>query len=557
MPKTQVEILTLDFNLAELPSAQHRAGLAGLILMIRELKTWPWFKIRQEEKDALLSIENLDQYGASIQLNLEGLIALFDLAYLSFTEERKSKSKIKNFKRVDEIEIEENGKNKIQKYYFYDVITPQGGFLAEWDKSDKQVWLKIWRDMFWSIIKGVPATRNPFNNRCDLNFNGGDSFSKDVDSVWKSLQKAEKTTGQSGAFYLGAMAVNAENVATEDLIKWQFLLHFWAFIAQVYCPYILDKDGKRNFNGYVIVIPDIANLEDFCDILPDVLSNRDSKAFGFRPQESIIDIPEQAAFELLNLIKQRIAKKVGSGLLSDLILGVEVIHAEKQGNSIKLHSVSYLQPNEESVDDYNAIKNSYYCPWFRRQLLLNLVNPKFDPDSQSWLKRPRWDGFGDLLSRIPQKWLKENNSYFSHDARQLFTQEGGFDMTTATTKTREYAEIIYKVIKGFILRKLDSKYKYKWNSEKKIFTENNKQVSQKDLNDATHKIVNEAFLAIRSRTENQAFIDYFVSTLYPYVRQDEFVDFAQKLFQDTDEIRSLTLLALSSQYPIKRQGETE
>ena len=70
-------------------------------------------------------------------------------------------------------------------------------------------------------------------------------------------------------------------------------------------------------------------------------------------------------------------------------------------------------------------------------------------------------------------------------------------------------------------------------------------------------MVNEAFLAISSRTEKQAFIDYFVSTLYPHVRDGEFVDFAQKLFQDTDEIRSLTLLALSSQYPIKRQSEAD
>jgi CRISPR-associated protein Cmx8 len=550
MSKTQEQTLALDFNLAELPSAQHRAGLAGLILMIRELEQQEWFEIRQEEKDALLSIENLDQYGAKIQLNLEGLTALFDLAYLSFKEERKSKSKIKEFKKIEEIEIEENGKKKIQKYYFYQVITPTGGFLEHWDKSEKQVWIKIWRDMFWSIIKGVPATRNPFNNRCDLNLNGGDSFSKDVDSVWKSLQKAEKTTGQSGAFYLGAMAVNAENVSTQDLIKWQFLLHFWAFIAQVYCPYILDKDGKRNFNGYVIVIPDIANLEDFCDTLPDVLYDRDPKAFGFRPQESIIDIPEQGALDLLSLIKQRIAKKAGSSLLLDLILGVEVIHAEKQGNSIKLHSVSYVQPDEENVDSYNAIKNFYYCPWFRRQRLLNLVHPRFDPLTNLWLKRPPWDGFGDLLNRIPQKWLKENNGYFSHDARQLFTHEGGFDMTT-TNKTREYAEIVYKIAQSFVLGKLASKYDLQWKKCK-----DNPKL-EREYNEKKEKVVNEAFLAIRSRTENQAFIDYFVSTLYPYVREGEFVDFAQKLFQDTDEIRSLTLLALSSQYPIKRQSEAD
>lgn len=546
MPKTQTKTLTLDFKLAELPSAQHRAGLAGLILMIRELEKQEWFEDRQEN-GALLEIENLDKYGTSIQLNLEGLIALFDLTYLSFKEERKSKSKIKDFIRVDEIEVEENGKKKIQKYYVYEVITPTAGFLEQWDKSEKKAWLKIWRDMFWSIIKGVPATRNPFNSRCDLNLWEGQSFTKDAESVWKGLQKPKKNTGQSGAFYLGAMAVNAENVSTDDLIKWQFLLHFWAFVAQVYCPSILDKDGKRNFNGYVIVIPDIANLEDFCDELPDILSDRDTKVFGFRPQESIIDIPEEGALDLLNLIRQRIAKKAVSNSLSDLILGVEVIHAEKQGNSIKLHSVSYLQPIEEQVDDYQTIKDLYYCPWFRRQRLLNLINSKLDSQSNSLVKRLPWDGFGDLLSRVPQKWLRENHSYFSHDARQLFTQEGDFDMNKTTPKTREYAEIVYKIAQGFVIGKLASKYDLQWSK-----CQGNPKL-ERDYDDKKEKIVNEAFLAIRSRTEKQAFIDYFVSTLYPFVRQDEFADFAQRLFQDTEEIRALILLALSSQYPIKKK----
>lgn len=551
MPKTQEKTLTLDFKLAELPSAQHRAGLAGLILMIKELEQQEWFEARQEN-GAVLEIENLDVYGATIQFNLEGLVVLFNLTYLSFTEERRSKSKIKNFVRIDPPEMDDQGKTITPQYYVYEVITPKGGFLEHWDKSEKKAWLKIWRDMFWSIIKGVPATRNPFNSRCDLNLKEGQSFTKDAESVWKSLQKPEKTTGQSGAFYLGAMAVNAENVSTEDLIKWQFLLHFWAFVAQVYCPSILDKDGKRNFNGYVIVIPDIANLEDFCDELPDILSDRDTKVFGFRPQESIIDIPEEGALNLLNLIKQRIAKKTGSNSLSDLILGVEVIHAEKQGNSIKLHSISYLQPIEEQVDDYQNIKDLYYCPWFRRQRLLNLVNPKFDLESKSFVNRKPWDGFGDLLSRIPQKWLKENNSYFSHDARQLFTQEGGFDMTSTTPKTREYAEIVYKIAQGFVIGKLASKYDLQWSK-----CQGNPKL-EKDYDDKKEKIVNEAFLAIRSRTEKQAFIDYFVSTLYPFVRQGEFVDFAQRLFQDTEEIRALTLLALSSQYPIKKkQADSE
>ena len=42
MPKKKttpgIEVLELDYNLAELPSSQHRAGLAGLVLMVQWLK---------------------------------------------------------------------------------------------------------------------------------------------------------------------------------------------------------------------------------------------------------------------------------------------------------------------------------------------------------------------------------------------------------------------------------------------------------------------------------------------------------------------------------------
>jgi len=537
MPKTQAKTLTLDFKLAELPYAQHRAGLAGLVLMIQELQRSPWLK----EDVTLIKIKTLDQYGAEIELNQAGLTALFDLAYLARTEERKSKSKIKNYIRIDEVETtDKKGKAKVQKYYVYEVVTPVSAFLEDWDRSEKQVWIKIWRDMFWSIIKGVPTTRNPFINRCGFDLANGDSFSKDSNSVWNSLKEPENTTGQSGAFYLGAMAVNAENVPTQDLVKWQLLLHFWAFVAQVYCPSIIDKDGKRSFNGYVIVVPDVSNLKNFCGKLPTVLRSRSPETLGYRPKESIIDAPEESVLDLLSLIQTTMADEIKSQGFRNLILGAEIIHAEKQGNSVKIHSHSYVQPFSDKVmNTYQNIKKLYWCPWFRRQRLINLLHDQ-DP----------WYGFDEVLSCVPRKWLWENNSYFSHDARKLFTQEGGFDMNSSTTsKTREYAKIVYDIAQRFISRKLANKYDLKWDKC------NGNPKLEREYDEKKEKIVNEAFLAIRSRTEKQAFIDYFVSTLYPFVRKDEFADFAEKLFQNTDEIRALTLLALSSQYPWKKKEE--
>ncbi|MEM9544289.1 MAG: type I-MYXAN CRISPR-associated protein Cmx8, partial [Cyanobacteria bacterium P01_E01_bin.42] len=66
-----------------------------------------------------------------------------------------------------------------------------------------------------------------------------------------------------------------------------------------------------------------------------------------------------------------------------------------------------------------------------------------------------------------------------------------------------------------------------------------------------------AFLAVRSRTEKQVFIDYFVSSLYPFVKEKEFAQFAKELFDDNEwkKIRALTLLALTSQFPSGKSSE--
>lgn len=536
------EILELNYQLAELPSAQHRAGLAGLVLMIRELHLKSWF---EERENAVIEIE-VDEYGAALKFNLEGLKALLDLTYQSFEEERSTTTKIKNYERIEEIEVtNDKGKTKTEKRYYYSVVIPYGAFLAKWDTSsedeDQGLWIKLWRDMLWNIIRGVPATRNPYNYRCD-----GKTYSKDAESLWKDLNTPEKTTGQSGNYFLGAMASTAENVPTKDTIRYQFLLHFWVFVAQVYKPATLNKDGKREFSSYALVIPDVSNLADFCDEFQWVLQDRSPEKFGYLPREAIIDVPEEGALDLLRLIRERVSRKMGSQSLEDLILGAEVIHAEKSGNAIKIQSISYITPIDEQIDRYREIQNIYWCPWFRKQRLLNLLHSQSQSDDLDapLEELPAWTGFDALLSRIPRKWLED--SYFSHDARELFEQEGDINVKS---EIRDYAQIVYKSCQSYVLGKLSSKYDLTWENCK------GNPKKEEEYNQKKLKVANEAFLAVRSRTESEAFIDYFVSTLYPFVTKDEFADFATKLFQDTEEIRALTLLALSSQFPSKRKSD--
>jgi CRISPR-associated protein Cmx8 len=539
--------LELNYQLAELPSAQHRAGLAGLVLMIRELKERQPKYIENRE-GAILEI-NESNYSATLKLNLEGLKALFDLTFKSFKEERGTTNKIKKYDYTQEEEVEDKkGNIKRQTRYYYSVVVPHGAFLPYLDPSsddeNQGLWIKLWRDMLWNIVRGVPATRHPFNYRCD-----DQSYSKDAEKLWSELQEPEKVTGQSGNYYLGAMASNAENVPTQDIIKYQFLLNFSPFVFQVYCPATLDKEGKRTFSSYALVIPDVADLKRFCRSFPKVLEKRDSSRLGnfHLPRSAVIDVAEEGAFNFF-LLQDRMAKEIGDQKIRKSILGVEVIHAEKSGNSIKFQGIDYVKPIKTIEDKYAQIQDNYWCPWFRKQRLINLLNPEFDPNdsNEPFKETPAWNDFDALLSRIPRRWLE--HPYFSHDARILFEQEGEIKMNS---DIRGYAEIVYRICQHYVLSKLESKHELKWQECKG----NSKK--EQDYNNKKYKVANEAFLAVRSRSESKAFIDYFASTLYPYIRKDEFADFAEKLFNDSDEIRSLTLLALSSQFPSTKTSKKE
>jgi CRISPR-associated protein Cmx8 len=550
------EIIELSYQLAELPSAQHRAGLAGLVLMEKELKHQ---NLLENYENAVLELTKFDDYSTTLRLNLEGLKALFDLTYKAYNEERwttqKDKDKEYSDKEIRESEKKDiNGKVKIVKEYLYTAVVPSGAFLPYWDKSDEDenngLWIKLWRDMLWNIIRGVPATRNPFNNRCN-----GQKYFQDSEKLWKELSTPDKIIGQSGNYYLGAMASTAENIATKDIIRYQFLLNFSPFVFQVYRPAKLNKDGKREFSSYALVIPDVANLKKFCRSFPKVLQQRDSTKLAYLPREAVIDLAEEGALNFF-LLQERIAREIGDQMIDKYILGAEVFHAEKSGNSIKFQSINYIEPISTIKDRYAQIKDNYWCPWFRKQRLLNLLNPQ--PNSEDYNGEPiethPWVGFDSLLSRVPTKWLQD--PYFSHDARELFKVEilqnqGEFKVTNTPTKIREYAEIVYKVCQSYVLSKLESKYNLTWEK-----CQSSPQ-KEKDYNEKKNKIANEAFLAVRSRTESQAFIDYFVSTLYPFVKKDEFAQFADDLFNKTDEIRALTLLALSSQFSSSKKEDAQ
>lgn len=263
----KIDVLELAYSLAELPSSQHRAGLAGLVLMVQWLK-------RQGPHKGVCDI-TCDERGATLRINQEGLAALFDEVYAASNEEQerpqplkdKQKVVIQPLREVTRTESDpKTGKEKTKTVYVYPVVIPKGAFLVDADPSasgDKGIWIKLWRDVIWSIFRGVPSTRKPFEDRADK------VPPKDVAEVWADLgQPSDYPLELPSTYFIGAQAVNAENVPFKDRARLQFLLHCWPYTAQVYVPAVYDNKGDRTFVGYALAIPDVANLEVFCEELP-------------------------------------------------------------------------------------------------------------------------------------------------------------------------------------------------------------------------------------------------------------------------------------------------
>ncbi len=552
-----IEVLTLNYQLAELPSSQHRAGLAGVALIYRWLKRDPNFQAKLANGMICQLTESSE--GATLEINQAGLEALFDEAY-GATSELTREPKIRLNKKKEEVPpveiIEEQvidtntkqpkidkttGEIQKKKIYCYPVAIPKGSFLADaqYDTSSDGkdgVWIKLWRDVVWSILRGVPTTRKPFEARAE------GEYKEDAAKVWLELIQPETfAVDLPSTYFLGAQSANAETVPFKDRARYQLLLHFWLFASQIYVPQIFKIDRgkeskeigeKREFVGYSIAIPDVANLKRFCDKFLKLLSERGIEKSGYRPRDAVVDLAVESALDMMTRLSDRLIAKTGEQSTASTILGVDVIHTEKQGNNVRVLSSTRIDPDEPTIDKYNQIKISFWNPLFRRQRLINLVK-----------NRPWYMGFDALLCTIPYEQSMEND-YFKHDVKITFDNEAKPMKESDTDRTdKNIEQLVFDLVRNYVGRKLSSKYDLKWSEVK------DNPAEKKKYEDNKEKIAKDAFLAVRSRTEQSDFVNYFVSTLCSvpqFIKPEEYVVLTKSLYAETDRIRTLTLLALSA-----------
>lgn len=529
--KKAVEVptsLALTYTLAELPSSQHRAGLAGLVLMVRWLE-------RFKERKGTIAVRELTGERFSLELDPQGLKELFDEVYGASMEEaryaqplkRKDKSEVPYLRTEETDELNaKTGKSKKKTVYVYPVVVPRGGPLVDWDRTavdGKSLWLKLWRNFVWDVPRGNPQSRAPFEERAEK------VPSRDAEEAWRALCEPEASVKLPSTYYLGAQEKTAEDVPFRDQARYQFLLHFWSFVAGIYVPQKIDlKEGKREFVGYCVTIPDVADLEAFCDEWPGTWLGRTEKANGYRPAEAIVDLELESALDMAARLRERVARREGRRDTSDLVAGFDVFHMSKEGNNVRMLSSGRLEPESAMVDHYLNLRGRLDDPLFRQQRLLNLLK------GRAWYR-----GFDRLFATLPHKSQGFGSRTFRKDARKSFEME----KETMEQEDKKMTEIIYKTVQAYVLSRLEQKKDLTW---KKV--EGGTDEQKKGYNEAREKIARDAFLAVRSRT-GADFLDYFAGTIASVNRHlaaGDFVEFTRWLRQNPAEARVITLLALSA-----------
>ncbi|EJO68285.1 type I-MYXAN CRISPR-associated protein Cmx8 [Leptospira kirschneri] len=614
--KENLKEITLEYKLHELPSSQHKAGLAGLYLII------DWLD-KQDINKELIKRTQISEAGLKVTLTKKDVKDLFDEIYKPIfirveDDKIRTKGKGENKKDIPPLDLyskkfetkifiypskpkaklepnkvliqeidnpnpsskknrklyiyEEETKKKrkypnnidiepIKTYsieeekivYIYDDKYPFGSFLSQYDKNKENgLWIKLWRDMMWSTIRGIPTTRNEYKKYESEN-------DPNIIKQWKILSSLTDFKTLKSQYFIGAQKVNAESINFQDIHKHFFLLNFFPFTIQTYASRKMEydsniKDYKLADNGYIVCIPDILRLKSFCEYFPDYMNQRSLDKAGYRPREAITFLPQIAGLDSLNKFHLILKRTLGNSF-HEILHAQDIIHCEKDDKNIRIRNSIRIKPNfdfENKVMQYKKLYHNYH---FQKEIIQNLLSNKSE-----------LNGFYELFKNYPyEEFFKFGANVrgeigFKTDAKTYFEEQeikfkGEQKMSEDGNVPKTIELLVHQIIRTYIFSKLEFKHQIIWDKDKKVLWSKSRNTPANDDDYKNKsKIAKDAFLAIRSRKDREDFINYFTSTIcsVPHkLGEEEYIKLAESLYnaeEDTgwEKIRALSMLALSA-----------
>jgi len=567
--KPEPDRIPIEFDLHDLPTAQHRAGLGGLILQIDSMGE----EGNRRDPRLIPIIEDIKPTWVKISFTRDSMQGVFDDLYAAEVIDMKLPTpKKKKGEDIPWDDIEEfvDVKGKRKKRYIYRGVgtLPSAPCIARHLQPTAQSWIELWRRMVWEILRNEQA-RAPFkqtarNGSCLV---GATAWAQAVDQ-WERKAKSQFPTAPiSGALMLGAQAVNAEAVPFSGRVDHNLLLHFWQVVVLTFAPQVVNKkDAKVKRVGHVLAIPDVADLRGFRELFPAILQGLPASERGRTPPQARIDLPDQAGLEVLRRIKESEkepeagvgaggssgkSKKLDSrmyrrdrldrsGAIRDLaaskvargwdgcVQAVESYHMVKLGNNVKLLSLSRLSDRPGLAEDYREIDDNYRNPLFRAALMRALIR------DESWLA-----GMIELFAEYPWPFFIEGDDTprylprFGRDARERFQSLHGsihdmgiIEEMDEEEKGKHLSLVIQRIVNAYVEWRAEKKTGTKVSGLEKVPVKNKRgeplkkkngetlmlPAYPKEFREAQQRVCADAFLSMRSR-HDQDFVGYFAGSI--------------------------------------------
>ncbi|TAK33665.1 MAG: type I-MYXAN CRISPR-associated protein Cmx8 [Chloroflexota bacterium] len=551
--------LRLSYNLFDLPTAQHRAGLAGLLIHLRTLQQRGYTDVPEVATDG--------SGGAALTLTKTALRLVLNDLYHSSLQEISRPTRLKgsagkpapeplrteSVAKVDR----RTGKESLKTVYVYPQVVPGAPFLEGMDMPEP--WLKLWREVVWSILRGIPKTRVPYEQRAE----GADVT--EATALWNDLERWGKavkngrlfTTEVSGAMFLGAQALNAERVPFRGSPEQNLLLHFWPVVMGVGEARKIALDhGKVEEKpvGYVVTVPDVSDLEGFAADFTESVAQLDKTMVGYRPAAAVLSLPEEGALRYLADLASMARGRSMAGPTRFSVTNVEVYQLMKRGNSILTLSAQRIPAKPQLLDLYKQIGRRYYDLEFRGHLIRNVLR------DQPW-----YDGFHRLFATGGwARYVGPMAGRFAGDAGRKFSTE--FEAAReqevemegdAKTIPQELTRRVHSMVRQYVEGRTESKSGIKWADfkDKRMVDPNtgkDRLAVPDKYREAREKVCQDAFLAVRACRSRQDFVTYFTGNICAvpqYIPTDDYQALAGALLGNEDEwerIKALSMLALSA-----------
>lgn len=529
-PTTSVPAsVSIRYNLLDLPTAQHKAGLAGLLLEVESMRE------RGLLPESIPQVDLLDPMTAEATFTETSLRGLFDDLYDAKKVLKESSSKWAGAAPVEQKDKLDSETGKTKKVFVYEIVEPQGYFLRKFTDDDKETWHKLWRDMLWAIPRGKPTTRGPFNKRAAGESSGvGETIWKELLNMEKAKSKNEiRTCEVVGAILLGVQAKSAESVPFSDRVDHALLLHFWQLSARTFVPEQIVPDDKRDgiqradpFVGYVVAVPEIADLRRFIRLYKGALGELTAKKRRYRPESAVISVAAQGALEFMGSLARLVTGKTSADMdaVARALAGIEFFHfivKDRKGRKLKdakMVSHGRVDPTPLLLEKYLHITASYRNPLFLSALLLALLR------GQRW-----YTEFGPMLVKNPwpifvrsQKTPRAVPS-FARDARRYFKsirhnylQRVNVMNNGSAMPPQSLEALVYRLVRRYVRAKTEQKSGIAYASFKDRKVKDSKGRDRIDYprvyTEAQEKVCSELFLGMRSRRDND-FVNYFTGTI--------------------------------------------